>query len=348
MSLVTGNNSANYYRQSDYLSSKYDTIIMYGGNDTVILDLAGRQGGSNDVNMGTGNDRVVNYFEGDNVIRMGDGNDTYDAKGTWNSSTYSFYDVVFGGTGGDTFYVRTNVSEYRGESGNDTFYAVGLNNIINGGAGNDTLSYALQDTFWDLSGTGIWVNLSQQRAWNDFGDAEIVKGIENVDGTSAHDRLIGSDGNNILKGLGGDDTIEGRGGNDRIFAGAGIDTLNGGSGNDTMRGGTQADTLTGGLGADIFVFGAINESTVGKNKDVITDFNGAQGDIIDLSAIDADVTSAGNNAFTFISGASFSGTAGELRYGGNVVYGDVDGDGAADFAISISNGAALISSHFDL
>ena len=48
--------------------------------------------------------------------------------------------------------------------------------------------------------------------------------------------------------------------------------------------------------------------------DVVADFNRAEGDRIDLSAIDADVYAAGNQAFTFIGTAAFSGTPGEIRY----------------------------------
>ena len=53
---------------------------------------------------------------------------------------------------------------------------------------------------------------------------------------------------------------------------------------------------------------------------MITDFNFAEGDRIDLCGIDADVYAAGNQAFTFIGAAAFSGTPGEINYyhsGGN-------------------------------
>jgi serralysin len=54
--------------------------------------------------------------------------------------------------------------------------------------------------------------------------------------------------------------------------------------------------------------------------DRISDFDRPDGDVIDLSAIDADVYAAGNQAFTFIGTNASSGTPGELRYyhsGGN-------------------------------
>ena len=120
-----------------------------------------------------------------------------------------------------------------------------------------------------------------------------------------------------------------------LNGGAGSDTINGGTGNDTIRGGTSGDTLTGGLGEDIFVYGLIGESAVGRPADHITDF--ALGDLIDLSLIDANTRSKGDQAFTFTGLAAFSGAAGELRYdviGGDVhLFGDINGDRKADFEI---------------
>ena len=75
-------------------------------------------------------------------------------------------------------------------------------------------------------------------------------------------------------------------------------------------------------------------------RDRILDFS--PGDKIDLSRIDA-ITGGVDDAFTFIGTAAFTGggTAGQLRYtaaGGNIfiVEGDVDGDGIADFTLSVA------------
>ena len=80
--------------------------------------------------------------------------------------------------------------------------------------------------------------------------------------------------------LGGsaDSTLSGGAGNDYISGGAGNDILIGGDGDDILMGGTGDDTLTGGTGADQFVWKAGH-----TGNDVITDFNAAQGDRIDLS-----------------------------------------------------------------
>jgi serralysin len=91
--------------------------------------------------------------------------------------------------------------------------------------------------------------------------------------------------------------------------------------------------LEGGAGNDQFMFTELADSTVAAS-DRIADF--ANGDRIDLSAIDA-VSGGANNAFGWIGSGAFTGTAGELRAysqsGSFFVAGDVDGDGVADFTI---------------
>ncbi|RWH31997.1 MAG: type I secretion C-terminal target domain-containing protein, partial [Mesorhizobium sp.] len=63
--------------------------------------------------------------------------------------------------------------------------------------------------------------------------------------------------------------------------------LNGGGGNDTLIGGLGQDTLTGGAGADTFKLDHLDI------KDLITDYNGAEGDKIDLTSL-FDAAPAGN------------------------------------------------------
>ena len=49
-------------------------------------------------------------------------------------------------------------------------------------------------------------------------------------------------------------------------------------------------------------------------------------DVLNLAGIDANSAAAGNQAFDYVGGAAFSG-AGDLRYAGGVLSGDVNGDG---------------------
>jgi hypothetical protein len=71
--------------------------------------------------------------------------------------------------------------------------------------------------------------------------------------------------------------------------------------------------------------------------DLVTDFSTAQRDRIDLRGIDADATTRANDAFDFIGAQGFSGTAGELRFAGQILEGDTNGDGLADFRIGLLN-----------
>ena len=117
------------------------------------------------------------------------------------------------------------------------------------------------------------------------------------------------------------------------------DSLLGGAGNDLLMGGSGRDWTSGGLGADTFRFaGADFAGATLALADVIADFNEAEGDRIDLSAIDA-LSGIGDEAFRFLGKAAFSGAGGELRTtvfdGYFVLEGDTNADGKADFAIRL-------------
>lgn len=128
--------------------------------------------------------------------------------------------------------------------------------------------------------------------------------------------------------------------------------IRGNGGDNVLAGGLGRDALIGKGGEDTFAFKTIADSTVGApGRDIIHDFNRAQGDRLDLHLIDA-VAGGGNQAFDFIGNDAFSGSAGELRavfQGANtVVSGDVDGNGSADFAIVLKGHVALQGSDFIL
>lgn len=144
----------------------------------------------------------------------------------------------------------------------------------------------------------------------------------------------------IAHGVVIENAIGGNGG-DNITGNSAANTLDGGAGNDVLTGGGGADTLIGGTGADTFVFDLASDSK-GANYDIIQDFSGTggDGDVIDLSAIDAK-TGPGNQVFTFIGTEKFHHKAGELHYlvkdGFVLVQGDTNGDGKADFQIEVQN-----------
>jgi Ca2+-binding RTX toxin-like protein len=128
--------------------------------------------------------------------------------------------------------------------------------------------------------------------------------------------------------------------------------LIGNEGDNDLTGLKAKDLLLGNDGADTFVYTAINQSTVkGSGRDTIADFTRADGDLIDLSAIDAKGGS-GNQAFTWIGKQNFDDKKGELHYvvqnGNAIVQGDTTGDGKADFAILVKGVTSLNAGDFDL
>ena len=121
----------------------------------------------------------------------------------------------------------------------------------------------------------------------------------------------------------------------------------GNTGANLLTGGLGADTFTGSAGADIFALTAVADSGVGAGaRDVITDFLSGT-DKISFAGIDASTTAAGDQAFTMINTAAFSGLAGQLRYSflgsDTVMEGDVNGDMLADFQLQLTGNRTFIA-----
>jgi VCBS repeat-containing protein len=245
---------------------------------------------------------------------------------------------IYGGGGTDTL---------TGGAQNDAFYfgensQFGATDTVHGGAGTDQLG---------LRGDYTIV----------FGANQLVS-IENIGLVSALDTRFGplgvtydydltmNDGN-VLAGqqmtvdaaaLRAGETLTFNGsaetnGSFRVFGGAGNDVITGSDGDDILTGWAGADSLTGGLGHDIFRYNLASDSAAAAH-DTIQDFT--LGDIIDLSRIDANPGQNGDQGFSLIGNAAFGHHVGELRYenaGVNnwTVQGDIDGDGVADFQISV-------------
>ena len=112
-------------------------------------------------------------------------------------------------------------------------------------------------------------------------------------------------------------------------------------------GGPGEQLLFGGQGANILTYLAI-----GEGGDLVTAFDPAK-DVIDLSHIDADITQAGAQTFTFIGSAAFSGGA-QVRYQLNptndttTVQAVLAGDTTADFTITLEGLTPLTAANFAL
>jgi Ca2+-binding RTX toxin-like protein len=106
---------------------------------------------------------------------------------------------------------------------------------FDGGAGNDTIDARPggrgKVTFAGAV-TGIVVDLVAGTAEDGQGGRDLLRNIDEIDGTAFADTLIGGDGNNKLTGFAGDDRIAGGSGDDELAGYAGADSLDGGDGND--------------------------------------------------------------------------------------------------------------------
>jgi subtilisin family serine protease len=236
----------------------------------------------------------------------GSGNDVFHFEGSrWGSG-----DVVDGGAGaGDSLVLRAGG---------------GMNSIVFGEAQlNGIESISVSDRFGLGAGGRPSYDLT-------LADGNVAAGgtlVVNGNTLSDASQQFNVDGSAVVRG------------NLRFFGGAGDDRLIGGAGNDLLYAGGGRDSLTGGAGADSFQLRSLSDSTVSR-PDEILDFSSGM-DKIDLRFLDADASTAGDQAFSFVGAAAFSGNAGELRAydtgaGHWTVEGDVNGDGVADFALSVT------------
>jgi Ca2+-binding RTX toxin-like protein len=281
---------------------------------------------------------VITGNSGANLLYGLDGDDwLYGAQGNDRLEGGAGVDRMYGGLGDDT-YVVSDSTDYTYE---------------NAGEGTDTVRASVNHTLranvdnLTLTGTAGLVGKGNDLANAVTGNA----GANTLYGYGGDDRLFGGGGNDRLSGGLGLDQLDGAAGDDRLLGEAGDDLLYGWDGADVLDGGAGRDAMYGGLGADQFVFdeGHFGGATASA-ADVVHDFSRSQGDLLNLSLVDAKSSVAGEQAFTFIGTAAFSSAEGELRFeyvGGNTfVQGDTNGDGVADFTIQLTGLHALQASDF--
>jgi len=376
MAIITGTGG------NDTLSggSANDQIFGLGGDD--ILNGNGGNDqldggtGADTMNGGTGNDTYFVDDAGDVVNEnSGEGTDTVrvaslaayaltanveklinTGSGTFTGTGNDLNNDMTGGSGADTLYGGNGFDQLYGGNGDDFLYGGADGDLLSGGIGADYMEGGTGDDVYIVDNAGdsvveaagegideVFTTLASYTLGADVEDLYFNAGSGNFTGTgnTLDNEIFGGSGNDTLSGLDGNDLLRGQTGND---------TLSGGDGDDLLVGGSGVDDLTGGAGADTFRFSTF-ESGTGASADRIQDF--AQGsDIIDVAGIDADLLTAGNQTFSFIGNAAFSGAAGELRYFDNgtdtFVQGDINGDGAADFDIALTGVVALVSTDFIL
>ena len=144
---------------------------------------------------------------------------------------------------------------------------------------------------------------------------------------SAHDHLVGTDGDDEVSGLSGRDQIEGQGGSDYLIGGTGDDSVSGGEGNDTILGNTASDRLSGGGGSDAIyagdgadvAWGDAGDDLILGRSGVDTLYGGSGDDRLDGN-MGADLLYGGAGADALYGGTgwdSLDGGAGDDRLWGN-------------------------------
>lgn len=304
-------------------------------------------------------------------LRAGYFSDINGYRGNVSISIGTLIENATGGSGSDTIIGNFAANVLNGNAGADALYGYDGFDFLSGGAGNDVLRGGngndklmggfgadvldgganLDTAYYSDSSTGLTVSLANSGANTGIATGDTFIGVENLYGSNFNDTLIGNTLANTIWGAAGNDTIYGNEGYDALNGGAGNDFISGGSGNDVISGGLGADRMYGGAGADTFVFATVTESTVNlAGRDIVYDFSLVQADRIDLRLIDANAFAGGDQAFTFIGSAGFSGVAGQLRVQasgtGTLIVGDVNGDRVADFALTLAGVSALSSTYY--
>ncbi len=210
------------------------------------------------------------------VIRLGDGNDSYASSATLDGTT------IHAGAGDDTVNGSATLDS-------TTIHAGAGDDTVNGGPSSEVIyedSDSLDRDSFSGGGGGDWVlyagvmhavNISLNDTADDGrpGEGDNVKSdVENIGGTGNADTLTGNGqantfggpnpvldvpldvdqltGGAVVNGGGGPDVIWGSnwGRADRLFGGTGDDTVYGFAGGDVVSGGAGNDTLWGHAGFD--------------------------------------------------------------------------------------------------
>lgn len=322
-----------------------DTVVRYGNDDYVVrlLNTSADSISEADFLFLLAGDDTDNELSGGgqgDFVEGGAGDDTLNGGGG--------ADDVDGGVGDDTLGGGVGDDTVDGGMGDDTMDGGAGDDTLIGGDGDDTYVVEDGDTVTEEGGEGVdTVETS--------GDYALGDNLENLDltepGAAPQGRLAAAapeartigrgngldnriEGNSVANGLyggKGDDRLYGEGGDDRLGGGEGRDRLDGGFGDDLLIGGSGRDALTGGGGADVFRF-----AKLGDGGDLVRDFSLADGDVVNLSRIDANENRAGDQAARFVD--AFTGAAGQavLDFDGErtVLRLDVDGDAQADFRLT--------------
>lgn len=217
-------------------------------------------------------------------------------------------DTLIGGTGDDTLIGGAGADLMSGYQGNDSFRFTRLSDSYSTGG----VSFADTITGFDASrdtidvaslgfkGLGDGHNGTLALSYSTEDNLTYLKSLDPNARGQTFELILDGDYRNsltsenflpLVKGSRGNDTLYGTThGRDTLVGGAGDDSLSGRGSADRLVGGAGSDRLDGGAGADTFAYTRVTDSQVdaaGKSqgRDLILDFNGAEHDRIDLTAL---------------------------------------------------------------
>jgi Ca2+-binding RTX toxin-like protein len=309
--------------EADYASRVAAVTVRFNGSaddgesgegDNVSVDIEQVNGGAGGDTIvgGTGAFAVNNLFFGNggaDSLQGGDG-----------------VDQLFGGGADDSILGGNDLDILGGEAGNDLLDGGLGGDFLDGGDGTDTADYSSR-VF------PVAVNLGVAGGDGQAGEGDDVFGsVENINGGSGSDTLIGNLSANFLVG------------------GAGNDTLTGADGNDTFDGGAGRDVMNGGAGVDRALYSS-RTTAVTVDLDGVAD-DGVGGELDNVQADVEDLTGgSGNDALTGDADANsiLGGGGNDVLDGraGNDSLNGQDGDdtlrqgNAADGADALTGGAGI-------
>ena len=262
--------------------------------------------------IGSGGSDVLSGDAGNNRLDGFRGNDSLNGGGG--------DDHLIGGEGDDYLFGGTGNDQLEGGQGNDVLEGGAGQDIIDGGDGNDWVSYK-------NNAGAVVVNL--QTGTTSGSDSDSLINIENIEGSSGADILIGDAGDNVFSGGFGDDQMFGGAGQDTVdysqaISGVSVnleanaattsqgtdrffdvENLTGSDYDDVLRGNGQDNVLSGGAGDDLLLNTDGNDTFIGGDgHDTVSyreSFNGVTVDLGD-GRFDSIETLEGSRHSDFIEG----------------------------------------------
>ena len=246
--------------------------------------------GEADGDVFTSIENVTGTFYHDDLYGDAAGNVLKGLDGIDNLYGYDGNDVLDGGNDNDVLDGGAGIDTMTGGTGYDTYFVDNASDVVNETAGQPGYDQVRSSSSYALSATAeiefMYTIDQNSTAALDF------------TGNDFNQYIMGNAGANVLSGGGGVDSLDGREGNDTLLGGAGDDAFYGDSG---------ADLMTGGTGLDQFAYSLASDTgTLLGTMDIITDFNRAEGDLLNFGQMDANWDLPGDESWTFIGTATLT------------------------------------------